>query len=142
MYMPSCLKRLAACALLSLIIIAIPARAQQIMLPLPTSPGDSGRQVRLLQEELARRGYFAYQPDGQYHDLTIKAVECFQRDRKLPVSGIADAYTLQALFPKAYTERAAGGIKQQPAFRSRQQAFHCPADQGSGDGMSWRCRQR
>ena len=66
MYMPSCLKRLAACALLSLIIIAIPARAQQIMLPLPTSPGDSGRQVRLLQEELARRGYFPTSPTARF----------------------------------------------------------------------------
>jgi peptidoglycan hydrolase-like protein with peptidoglycan-binding domain len=130
MYMPSCLKRLAACALLSLIIIAIPARAQQIMLPLPTSPGDSGRQVRLLQEELARRGYFAYQPDSQYHDLTIKAVECFQRDRKLPVSGVADAYTLQALFPMAHADTPPAASNNQAGFPQQAAGFPLPSRPG------------
>jgi peptidoglycan hydrolase-like protein with peptidoglycan-binding domain len=61
--------------------------------------GMSGDDVRRLQEGLIRLGYDLgrYGADGDFGDATEQAVEKFQKDKKLPVTGIADEATGQAL---------------------------------------------
>jgi len=50
--------------------------------------GEFGRQVELLQRELAERGY-TVDVDGYFGDGTEAAVRRFQSDRGLPVTGVA-----------------------------------------------------
>ncbi len=89
---------------------AAPARADGVLtaVPLPTAFGDSGLQVRLLQAELARRGYGPLEADGVYGEWTVKAVERFQRSRGLKVDGRAGETTLLALFARAVIGSPAG----------------------------------
>jgi len=61
------------------------------------SVGDSGDQVRRLQERLLQRGYLTGTPNGYFDESTRVAVSNFQRDYQLPQSGNADANTLAAL---------------------------------------------
>jgi len=61
------------------------------------SVGDSGDQVRRLQERLLQRGYLTGTPNGYFDESTRVAVLNFQRDYQLSQSGNADANTLAAL---------------------------------------------
>ena len=76
--------------------------------PLPSGFGDRGPHVRLLQAELARRGYDGAFPDGVFVRLTVKAVERYQQVRGLPLTGEADEKTLLALFGQAAFTHADG----------------------------------
>lgn len=61
--------------------------------------GMTGDDVRELQEDLIRLG-FDVGPcgtDGEFGDDTESALKRFQRSRRLPVTGIADAATVEAL---------------------------------------------
>ena len=69
--------------------------------PLPARYGVKSPHVQLLQEELARRGFHEGEPDGTYSDLTVKAVEKFQKSRGLPLDGLAGDTTLMALFARS-----------------------------------------
>ncbi len=68
------------------------------VIPSPTRYGDEGPDVRLLQDELARLGYYQGEPDGRYGNLTVNAVEEFQKARGLSPDGQASDTTLLALF--------------------------------------------
>ena len=61
--------------------------------------GCTGEAVKELQEDLTALGYPlpAYGIDGDFGNETKKAVEAFQSDHDLPVTGIADAKTLAAI---------------------------------------------
>ena len=61
--------------------------------------GMSGEDVRELQEGLIRLGYDLgrWGADGDFGDATEEAVRSFQRAKKLPVTGIADSATCEAL---------------------------------------------
>ncbi len=65
--------------------------------------GDSGPAVKQLQEALAQHGgqcscgKHGLTTDGNYGDITKRAVEQFQEFRGMPVTGIADSKTLIAL---------------------------------------------
>ncbi|MEM1253554.1 MAG: peptidoglycan-binding protein [Cyanobacteria bacterium P01_H01_bin.21] len=60
--------------------------------------GDRGPAVSALQRQLGNRGLFsAASVNGIYGSSTTQAVRQFQRIRRLPVTGIADAETLEQL---------------------------------------------
>ncbi|KYC36056.1 hypothetical protein WA1_40670 [Scytonema hofmannii PCC 7110] len=56
--------------------------------------GDSGQEVRKLQEDLQQLGYFRPNPTGNYGPATQEAVERFQQNYGLTRSGVADSQTL------------------------------------------------
>ena len=70
------------------------------------SGGMKGSEVSQLQQQLIDCGYFARQVDGDYGSTTVKAVELFQKDHGLHVTGIADDATQAAI------KRAKGGTRQ------------------------------
>jgi putative peptidoglycan binding protein len=61
------------------------------------SPGDTGAQVKLLQQALNQLGYSVGTPDGSYGPATQQAVEKFQSDHNLGVDGVVGEQTLAAL---------------------------------------------
>lgn len=68
----------------------------------PLSYGMSGDDVTELQSALSEAGYFARTADGEYGSSTVAAVELFQKDKGLSVTGQADDATQRAV------ERARG----------------------------------
>lgn len=71
--------------------------------------GSRGDRVTQLQNALKQRGYPVGTADGIYGTVTRDAVTAFQRDAKLPATGIADAATLAALATPAPVPTPAGG---------------------------------
>ncbi|MDP2339634.1 MAG: peptidoglycan-binding protein [Deltaproteobacteria bacterium] len=65
-------------------------------LPAGLKKGAVGPQVTTLQESLRNSGY-EVPKNGQFDAATEKQVKLLQRERGLPVSGVADAETLKAL---------------------------------------------
>ena len=61
------------------------------------SPGDTGAQVKLLQEALNQLGYSVGTADGNYGPATQQAVEKFQAANNLGVDGVVGEQTLAAL---------------------------------------------
>jgi len=94
--------------------------------------GDQGFNVRLLQEALARGGYYPAEPDGQYGGLTVNAVERFQKAKSLTPDGQAGDITLLALFAQnAFNGRSAyaGGQTEEPAIEDTRSL---PLESGPG----------
>lgn len=60
-------------------------------------PGDSGDQVRAMQERLKALGYYTNSIDGQYGYGTRQAVLAFQRNNALTQDGIAGEDTLKKM---------------------------------------------
>ena len=60
-------------------------------------PGDTGAQVKTLQRALAKLGYSAGKPDGDYGPATQVAVERFQVAKGLAEDGVVGPATLAAL---------------------------------------------
>lgn len=60
--------------------------------------GDKGDEVRRLQEELARYGYYEGDIDGVYGNQTRRAVEQFQYQHGLSADGMAGRITLTVLY--------------------------------------------
>ena len=60
-------------------------------------PGDTGSQVKLLQEALVTLGFLSSKPDGIYGAETQNAVEKFQVSAGIPEDGIVGPQTLNAL---------------------------------------------
>lgn len=71
--------------------------AQGVPINVSLQLGDSGPEVRQLQQALDRNGLFPYTIDGVYGNNTRRSVRQFQRIRRLDVTGLADAETLSAL---------------------------------------------
>lgn len=59
--------------------------------------GDSGQQVRALQQDLQQLGYFNNTITGTYGPITESAVRGFQQNYGLFASGVADSETLNAI---------------------------------------------
>ena len=103
-------------ALLLCLLAAAPAAAEG----LPGVPalsyryGDARPRVLLLQNALVRLGVFDGAADGTYGRQTVSAVEQYQRDRGLPVNGIAGGMTLFALFAQA----AVDGVSADPGSQA------------------------
>jgi Putative peptidoglycan binding domain len=60
-------------------------------------PGDTGAQVKLLQEALVTLGFLSSKPDGDYGPVTQNAVERFQVSAGIAEDGIVGPQTLNAL---------------------------------------------
>ncbi|HEY2310948.1 MAG TPA: peptidoglycan-binding domain-containing protein [Gaiellaceae bacterium] len=60
-------------------------------------PGDTGAQVKLLQEALVTLGFLSGKPDGVYGPETQNAVEKFQVSAGLAEDGVVGPQTLNAL---------------------------------------------
>ncbi|MGD8149875.1 L,D-transpeptidase family protein [Ornithinimicrobium sp. Y1694] len=71
--------------------------------------GDSGDDVRALQEQLASYGYWCGSPDGGYGHLTEQAVYAVQKAHGLGRDGIAGPLTTAALATGHRPAPAAGG---------------------------------
>ncbi len=63
----------------------------------PLRPGSSGREVRNLQRALAALGYDPGMPDGQYGEMTRRAVVSFQRQAGLTADGVVGVQTASAI---------------------------------------------
>ena len=50
------------------------------------------------QELLASAGYYSGTPDGQFGPATQEALESYQRELKLEITGLPDQRTLLSLF--------------------------------------------
>jgi len=61
------------------------------------SEGSEGPEVRALQTALSARNFSVGEIDGEFGPNTRNAVAAFQRTRGLPMTGVADQRTLQAL---------------------------------------------
>ncbi len=59
--------------------------------------GDTGDEVKALQDALKAKGYLAGASDGSFGSATASALKAFQRANGLSVTGIADEATLKAL---------------------------------------------
>lgn len=60
--------------------------------------GSRGEDVKALQQALIVYGYLSGSADGDYGDMTAKAVSAFQTANGLPATGVADEETLQLLY--------------------------------------------
>ncbi len=60
-------------------------------------PGASGEHVKHLQDMLEKLGHYRDRRDGYYGPALTQAVEDFQREHGLPVTGIADEETLEQI---------------------------------------------
>jgi peptidoglycan hydrolase-like protein with peptidoglycan-binding domain len=65
--------------------------------PYALNLGDSGAQVRELQQDLQQLGYFRVNPTGYFGPTTQEAVARFQQDYRIRPSGVADSQTLGAI---------------------------------------------
>lgn len=67
-------------------------------------PGDTGSEVKALQELLKKHGYYSGPIDGEYGKATEHAVDAFQADAGLTRDGLAGAQTIEALKSRYTTE--------------------------------------
>jgi photosystem II stability/assembly factor-like uncharacterized protein len=74
----------------------------------PAAAKPSSDVVRHAQEALERAGYEIGTPDGQLGPRTVAAIQRFQTDRYLPVSGQLDETTLGALLVNAGSSMTGG----------------------------------
>ncbi|WP_414754462.1 peptidoglycan-binding domain-containing protein [Anabaena sp. CCY 9910] len=68
------------------------------------SEGSTGQAVTRLQERLRQLGYFSPNPTGNFRSITRDAVMAFQRNAGLPITGVVNQQTWNAL----------GGVAQVP----------------------------
>ena len=66
--------------------------------PNATKAGDSGANVKKLQQALKLLGYYSGDIDGDYGDKTVQAVKRFQKNRGMKQDGIAGSGTIRVLF--------------------------------------------
>lgn len=71
--------------------------------------GDTGSDVRELQEMLIQVGYLAREADGEFGSTTEKALRLFQRDQGLVVTGVAKSGDVKKL-QSAKAGREGGGV--------------------------------
>ena len=64
----------------------------------PLAQGDSGLDVQLMQEKLTELGYYWGKCSGNFLEGTASALETFQREHGLEVTGRADVNTQEMLF--------------------------------------------
>ena len=75
------------------------------------NPGDSGQAVMNLQRRLVELGYASGNPNGQYGNATISAVQLYQQVNGMDVDGLASAWMQATLFSNdALTYAQAQGI--------------------------------
>ncbi|GIP37373.1 hypothetical protein J31TS4_06530 [Paenibacillus sp. J31TS4] len=65
--------------------------------PRSLAEGDIGGDVQLIQTRLRSAGYYKGISDGRFRSGTTAAVKAFQRDHRLPVSGVVSRAVYEAL---------------------------------------------
>lgn len=70
--------------------------------------GSRGQDVTNLQAKLKEAGYYSYNVDGIYGQITQKAVQDFQKAKGLSVTGKADATTVSALSNTSASSKSSG----------------------------------
>ncbi|MCA0170441.1 peptidoglycan-binding protein [Bacillus sp. RAR_GA_16] len=70
--------------------------------------GSRGQDVTNLQAKLKEAGYYSYNVDGIYGQITQKAVQDFQKAKGLSVTGKADATTISALSNTSTSSKSSG----------------------------------
>ena len=70
--------------------------------------GDTGTDVKQLQENLIQLGYMSGTPDGKYGAKTVGAVKAFQKNNGLKEDGTAGPITLKALYSGTAKEAPKG----------------------------------
>jgi putative chitinase len=82
----------------------LPVHGQEALFPKPAARsagelrfGDTGSEVKALQDDLRAAGYAFGADDGEFHEATRRAVGGFQLDHGLPGTGVADQATRDAL---------------------------------------------
>ena len=91
-------KARALIALLLCWLVISPTALSQEALPLPSGPGDSGRQVLALSGKLIELGYLEGEAGLFYSRQVTRAVAAYQKDMSIPTDGRANRETLLALF--------------------------------------------
>ena len=99
-------------------------------------PGARGDAVKRLQEMLTKLGYYDGRIDGDYGWYVQKAVEQWQREHGLPVTGIADAGTLEMIAAEANGNGRDGGttVERDPYVPDRQDDEKIPDDENNPGG--------
>lgn len=77
--------------------------------------GDRGDEVRRLQEELARYGYYEGEIDGVYGNQTRRAVEQFQYQHGLSADGMAGRVTLTVLYESGQVRLSPNAVTPAPS---------------------------
>ena len=72
-------------------------------LPYTMASGDTGSAVQKLQDRLRELGYFPGESTGYYGNLTVSAVEEFQKQNSLAIDGKAGRETRSALYSETAT---------------------------------------
>lgn len=80
--------------------------------------GDRGDEVRRLQEELARYGYYEGDIDGVYGNQTRRAVEQFQYQHGLSADGMAGRVTLTVLYESGQVRLSPNAVTPAPSATS------------------------
>ncbi|MCI6041749.1 MAG: peptidoglycan-binding protein [Clostridiales bacterium] len=80
--------------------------------------GDKGDEVRRLQEELARYGYYEGDIDGVYGNQTRRAVEQFQYQHGLSSDGMAGRVTLTVLYESNQVRMSPSAVTPAPSATS------------------------
>lgn len=80
--------------------------------------GDKGDEVRRLQEELARYGYYEGDIDGVYGNQTRRAVEEFQYQHGLSADGMAGRITLTVLYESGQVRMSPTAVTPAPSATS------------------------
>ena len=80
--------------------------------------GDRGDEVRRLQEELARYGYYEGDIDGVYGNQTRRAVEQFQYQHGLSADGMAGRITLTVLYESGQVRMSPTAVTPAPSATS------------------------
>ena len=80
--------------------------------------GDRGDEVRRLQEELARYGYYEGDIDGVYGNQTRRAVEQFQYQHGLSADGMAGRVTLTVLYESNQVRMSPTAVTPAPSATS------------------------
>lgn len=97
------MKRLLACLLLIAMMCAmLPALSEEDAAYRPLQYGDKGETVELLQQCLSDLGYFSGRVTGNFLKATRSAVEQFQKDYGLDVTGMVDGETEVLLLNAEY----------------------------------------
>ena len=73
-------------------------KISQIKVPATSKKGDSGSNVKRLQQALKLKNYYKETVNSKFDDATVKAVKAYQRANRLTQTGEADYATIKKLF--------------------------------------------
>ncbi|MGH8001813.1 MAG: peptidoglycan-binding domain-containing protein, partial [Brasilonema sp.] len=104
-------------------------------LPNALNLGDSGTQVRELQQDLQQLGYFRLNPTGYFGPTTQEAIARFQQDYGIVPNGVGDSQTLGAIttvLERQSYEQNSGQSYEQNSGQSYEQNSGQSYEQNSG----------